>query len=222
MGAGAYWASVYSDDDDQDVTATLVETCCAATGLAGELTYDSHSGKFELRYAESGYSFTTQAMKEGSEDLPILDIAMDLNVFGAGVYTTSQHVRQMDMLLVLLSELSAALSAEYVPVFNTERRGTEVRPNDTPIAEHIGALPLMGVYSESTIETLGGIDAMFDEPPQCVVHLTSGHRIILESNSLWGRSEWEPPRDLRAIERVEDGPENDPDGTGEPSAGGSG
>ncbi|ELY69957.1 hypothetical protein [Natrinema versiforme] len=73
-------------------------------------------------------------------------------------------------------------------------------PTDYPITDHIEELPIFGIYSQSALEDLGGLEAMFDRSPWYVAELPSGHTVVIQEDFPWNKRDWSPPTDAAFLE----------------------
>lgn len=76
----------------------------------------------------------------------------------------------------------------------------QVWPTDRPLAENVAELPIFGIYSESILDELGGVQAMFDRSPWYVATLLGGHTIVIQDDFPWNDKQWTPPGDADFLE----------------------
>ncbi|WP_233357368.1 hypothetical protein [Halococcoides cellulosivorans] len=96
-------------------------------------------------------------------------------------------------------------------MFNSQKRGVEVVPDDRPIAKAIETPPRFGVYADHVLTDLGGVEELFDHDPWYVARLGDHHTLVIEVESPWG--DWRPPTEATYIQSARFG-----DATGEHAA----
>jgi len=110
------------------------------------------------------------------------------------------NLEEIEAVFELICRFATGLQAEYIALFDSERRGSAVVPGDRPIADAIDRPPRLGVYSDAVLSELGGLEGLFETPPWYVAALGDGRTLVIESESPW--EGWRPPTDAPYLERA--------------------
>lgn len=207
----------YTEDKIEDIDEVIRETC-AAVGFEIERApterTNSHASECIVSYDEWNFRMTfdvrsdydpTDSGTPRSEDsgIPIQKI----NLSGASWFANpwengisqDEYQRRVDIIFEFICRLAMAIDVEYAPMLGFVDP-LQCWPTDYPITDNIEELPIFGIYSQSALEDLGGIEAMFDRSPWYVAELPSGHTVVIQEDFPWNKRDWTPPTDAEFLE----------------------
>ncbi len=189
-----------------DVDAVL-ETCTKRDferGTAEQSDAREDVGKLERRltYEHWHPRLTVYSDDEFGPAYPDVDVALNQSLEVEAFEDSRAHQRWMDAVFLLVCRLTALLKPTYAPLYFTSGQ-YEAVPDDRPIADNVQRPPPFGVYSPEVLADFGGVDSLFDGEPWYVAELQDGRTVVIESDSPWNESGWEPPEAADYIERAE-------------------
>ena len=211
----------YTTDDVGDIDEAIRETC-AVVGLEiertppEEVSANGHTSEYIVSYGEWDFEITfgvqsdddridseTPKAKDSRVPLPRLSIS-DARWFsdpGINGIRQDEYQRRVDITFEFICRLAMAIDVEYAPMLGfADPNPLQCWPTDYPITDHIEELPIFGIYSQSALEDLGSLDAMFDRSPWYVAELPSGHTVVIQEDFPWNKRDWTPPRDADFLE----------------------
>lgn len=204
MVSGASIIAVYDTAITDDVLERTL-AICRKTGFsveADQMKNSSENDYFDVQISYGSKSTTLQFNQDDDRTLdePVVS-------FGRMVYpekddvSPDEHREEIEATFELICRLAIDLEAAYIPLFDSERRSMSVVPTDRPIADAIDQPPRLGVYSNSVLEDLGGIEGLFETTPWYVADLDGDRTLVIESESPW--TGWRPPTDAPYIEEAQ-------------------
>lgn len=113
-----------------------------------------------------------------------------------------EYKQSVDSFYELICRLTIAIEADYVVMYACDPP-REAWPTGRPIGETVTEVPIFGIYSESVLDQLGGLEQMFRRSPWYVAQLTSGHTVVIEDEFIQSDHEWRPPTDAEFLEAAE-------------------
>lgn len=213
----------YTSTEIQDVDEVIRETGTAVgfeveRAPPEEVSADAHTSECIVSYDEWDFNITfdiqpddnranpdTPRSKNSQVPLPRLTIR-DASWFsdpGINGISQEEYQRRVDITFEFICRFAMATDVEYAPMLGfADPNPLQCWPTDYPITDHIEELPIFGIYSESALEDLGGLDAMFDRSPWYIAELPSGHTIIIQEDFPWNKRDWSPPTDAEFLETV--------------------
>ena len=97
----------------------------------------------------------------------------------------------MDVIFELVCRLASALDVNCAPVFITP--GVSVRPETDQIIDSAEDIPYIGVYTQSILDDLGGVDGLGISSPWYTAELDDSRIVVIPSTEPWTEGGWEPP-----------------------------
>lgn len=204
----------YTSTEIEDIDEAIREAC-AAVGLEIErvppeaVSANSHASECIVSYNEWNFSITFDVRSDDGRTDPDAPRSKDSEVplsrltisdtrwfsdpWENGI-SQDEYQRRVDIIFEFICRLAMAIDVEYAPMLGFVDP-LQCWPTDYPITDHIEELPIFGIYSQSALEDLGGLEAMFDRSPWYVAELPSGHTIVIQEDFPWNKRDWSPPTD---------------------------
>lgn len=148
------------------------------------------------------WSVTFSTGKSPDEDPNESDfsIRLDRLVYPSEFGSTAEHEAVMDVVFELVCRLAMEFDVEYVAVYGMDARGEPYIPQDRPIASGLAEPARMAIFSPDLLDSLGGIESVYDQNPWYTGTLSDGRRVIIKTKRPWGEEGWTPPTDAEYIE----------------------
>jgi len=106
----------------------------------------------------------------------------------------------IDTIFEIACRVSVILDAEYSVLLNTDNDPMSRVPDSRPIGSGIDIAPQIGVYSNSVLDRVGGVEGLNDGLPYYSAQLPGGQTLVIKSATPWTDTGWSPPTDAEYIE----------------------
>lgn len=135
----------------------------------------------------SGFTFDISDDREQYERILAVGLGelLSRRTWGDG----EKYVEFVDGVIDLACELAIAYDAAYVPLL-TSNQHSDIAPTGMPFAEHIDKVPNLAVYSESLLDELGGLEALYGGRPWRYAELDSRHVFAMTADGPWQDTEF--------------------------------
>ena len=204
-----YYTPAEIEDTDKVIRDTSAAVGLEAERVPPEQT-NANPGSSVFLVSRNEWDFEVRFDKERDETgtdpdspapTPELEIGgaswfSDPSINGIG---QDEYQQRVDIGFEFICRLAMATDVEYAPMLGFVDP-LQCWPTDYPITDHIEELPIFGIYSQSALEDLGGLEAMFDRSPWYVAELPSGHTVVIQEDFPWNKRDWSPPTDAEFLE----------------------
>ena len=190
-------AAFYIHSTPDDIIETVLKACNDIGFNTGEITKRQSKvdgvqfNNINIPFDGWELNFKFNLNDDRQPDEPPLSVGLGKRIDPSFVTGDTTYQRRMDVIFELVCRIASTLAVDYAPVFITP--GVSVRPETAQITDSVEDIPYIGVYTQTILDGLGGVDGLGTPSPWYTAELNDGRIVVIPASEPWTEGGWEPP-----------------------------